>query len=545
MIIKNKKIICSDLFQKLLNAILIVSVPFFTLLLSNKYEKEYIILGVIISFISMLVMIIKKVRIKEINIYQFLFSLYIALFSVKNWIYYCDEKSNLAIVSNLFIKFFNIHLNGLYSSLIIGCLALPFTIFLIYLFIARVLPIVKQFFMSFTKCEKIYFIVTLTFATILTVSISFFTTAFFKPYSNSYVQAYDVIYTTDTGSLASGDAFFNVSFVENDIRQPLFGVFSLPFSIPAKILGDVAFFIPNNYGYEVFLVICQFLLLTVTTIMLGRLLKLNDDIKKYLYIFVSFSFPYLLFGLIVEQYVIGLFYLILAIYYYFNNKQKINYFYVPAVGTLVTSGVIFPLLTKIKNFKLWIKSAFLCLGLFLLILTISGQFSQLLVGPARFLNLTESFSGTVTLADKFYQFTYFVKGLFLANNGVITDVFYHKSYQLVNFNHVSYIGIFILFLSVLSFVLNFKNNMAKFSFFWVIFSIIILLILGWGTSENGLILYSLYFAFAYFILYFLFLQRLFKNIKLFKLSVLASVIIMCIFNFANFIEILKFAVTYY
>ena len=35
--------------------------------------------------------------------------------------------------------------------------------------------------------------------------------------------------------------------------------------------------------------------------------------------------------------------------------------------------------------------------------------------------------------------------------------------------------------------------MAKISFGWVLFSAIILLFIGWGTAENGLILYSLYF----------------------------------------------------
>ena len=39
-------------------------------------------------------------------------------------------------------------------------------------------------------------------------------------------------------------------------------------------------------------------------------------------------------------------------------------------------------------------------------------------------------------------------------------------------------------------------------------SIAILLLFGWGTAENGLILYSLYFGWAYFVLLFQLVERI-------------------------------------
>lgn len=49
-----------------------------------------------------------------------------------------------------------------------------------------------------------------------------------------------------------------------------------------------------------------------------------------------------------------------------NKKDEINNAYIAAVGTLSTSVVLFPLITKYDNFKNWFKKVFECFKIRLL-----------------------------------------------------------------------------------------------------------------------------------------------------------------------------------
>ena len=53
-----------------------------------------------------------------------------------------------------------------------------------------------------------------------------------------------------------------------------------------------------------------------------------------------------------------------------------------------------------------------------------------------------------------------------------------------------------------------KDRAARLAGFWLVFSFALLFCLGWGTQENGLILYSLYFGWAVWLLLFRLAQAL-------------------------------------
>ena len=142
----------------------------------------------------------------------------------------------------------------------------------------------------------------------------------------------------------------NAANPENDIRQPLFGVFALPFGLIARIISEFIIFLPQNLSYGTAMMFIQFMIVGFTNIMIVRLLNLKEKDKKYLYLLFSISFPYLIFTIVVEQYVVALFYLILSLYIY-NCSNKTNYSYIASVGTLLTSGVILPAISHEKKIK--------------------------------------------------------------------------------------------------------------------------------------------------------------------------------------------------
>ena len=215
---------------------------------------------------------------------------------------------------------------------------------------------------------------------------------------------------------------------------------------------------------------------------------------------------------------------------------------------MLTSGIIFPLIKKIELKKEsiieYIKAVNKCFILFVLVLIISGQFQLLFNLKERIISLSQ-FSGKISFNERLYQYSHFVKGILIPNAGKIELHKYFYGYSLCKYINVSGIGVLILIICVISFIMNRKNKIALISFLWIIFSIIILFVVGWGLVENGLILYSLYFAWAFLILIYLFIKTIIKNINNFKAVIGLLSFMFFILGSIEIINIIKFTIKYY
>ena len=72
--------------------------------------------------------------------------------------------------------------------------------------------------------------------------------------------------------------------------------------------------------------------------------------------------------------------------------------------------------------------------------------------------------------------------------------------------------------------------------------------LGWGTKENGLILYALYFGWAFLVLLFQLIEKVESklNIKfLVPVVTMIAVAALLTINIPAIIEMVNFAITYY
>ncbi len=531
--------------EVLLKIILCISIPFFTILLSNRYQKSHILIGSIIAFMIGII-IMKKIKIEKINTKSFIASLFFSSLTIKEWLVAsADVQNNISLLIRIQEMLFHRTFSFTTTMNLLGIMAFPFAVLLITIWIDKMVIPGYQFLKELSKTEKSYLLIMTIIGVILSIGITRYTTAFSKPFANNQLHIYDVIYTSDSGALSYENTFIDASYEENDIRQPIFGIMSLPFSIPALFISKFLFFVQDNFTFEVSITIFQFILTTITTILIARMLSLEDKDKKYLYLLFSCSFPYMIFNLIIEQYVIALFYVIVTIYIHYNNPNRLNYSYIGAVGTLITSGILFPMITKFHSAKQWIKDVGKVFLAFCSTLIIGGQFPQVLLAFRRMKFLLNSFAKKVTFPEKIIQYTNFVKGIFFANTGNVKVINKHFSYQTIDFQKASIIGIIILGIIFISYLMNHRNKMARLSFLWVLFSIIILVIVGWGTAENGLILYSLYFGWAFLILYFLFCYKIGKGTKIYKLSIIVTCIGMLIVNSQEMIKILKFALEYF
>ena len=109
-------------------------------------------------------------------------------------------------------------------------------------------------------------------------------------------------------------------------------------------------------------------------------------------------------------------------------------------------------------------------------------------------------------------------------------------------------GIVILCVALLSTVMHRKDKACAVAGFWMLLSIAVLVIAGWGTAENGLILYTLYFGWAYLVLLFRLAVTVCEKLKAgFAVPVISAIacLIMLVYNIPAVQQLFQFVFRYY
>lgn len=433
------------------------------------------------------------------------------------------------------------------AAAVLGGIAALFAIFTaLYAFIRWFSRLSADFVRESDKCEKVYFITAGLLISAFIAVVFSLTNMFFAPTNNGKFIPYDVVYTTDSPFLIKFDTFLNISSTENDLRQPLFGVFAAPFAAAAKTIANQLTFIPNIY--VICLSIIQALLLLISNIMTARLLDLKGP-SKALYLGISsVIYPVLLYSLCPEQYIFSVFWTILFIYLSLRTTEDNRLSFIGAAGSLLTTGVLFPLLVPHGTLKERFISLLKTFAAFVAFIVISGG-TPVFCDTMAYLTRFSEFSGAeLTFGDKLLQFINFAVICFVSpSTGITTNP--EKGFIAYSMNTVSavnYAGLAILALAALGFILNRKNAFARVCACWAAFSFVMLCVLGWGTAENGLILYSLYFSWAYLGLLVMLAEKLFARIPAVKYAVYAvGIAAMLAANASGLYELIRFGMEYY
>lgn len=356
----------------------------------------------------------------------------------------------------------------------------------------------------------------------------------------------DVIYGSDSYTLTSSNVWLSLFQRQNDLRQPLYMLTAAPFMGIAYILGIILNCFYVN-GLAIAYAFVQALLLVWSIWLLSHLISDNDIIRSLIILILSVSYPAIVFSLCLEQYVSSFFWLIMAVVAVMYDQKKADLMIIGAANGLLTSAFLV-VGKKAKSFVEWFQSAFKCGMMFLLTLFAFGRADIFLNIKA---NLAEIFQHTgkkLTIVDKAYQYSKFVEDCFVGQPAVEKV---HNSGFLIwgssEPNTINVVGIIIIVLIVVAVIWNRDSLLCKISASWIGFSVLLLCVLGWGTSSNALFLYSLYFSWAFWVPFFLSFQKIYN--KGYKKSVI--VILTCLFiliaklNIAEFIRMLNFAIENY
>ncbi len=430
------------------------------------------------------------------------------------------------------------------SAFILCLLALPFAAVCICAMTARLLRILKELIGALDKRELFIYGILLLAALVFVAVTYFITDAFYAT-----AHPYDIIYTFDSPSLVKENAYFLPKHLQNDLRQPLFAVFAAPFLGFVYFLSRILSAGPVLHA--LLLNLPQVVLLLLSHILLANACGFHGSRRMGFVLLLSFAYPSLLFMLALEQYVIAYFYICLSLYA-FSLGRADHPAYWGASGTLLTSAVFLPLLSRnnpFREFRAWFRDMVDGgIGLIAAILLFSrGEI--LLDAVSSFLNLNRFSGASVTFTDKLYQFTVFVSSCITAPKAqVIPNMWDVISWQLTVADGISLAGVLILVLCGFSVILGRRSSITWIGGLWVLFSIGVLLVFGWGTQENGLILYALYFGWAYLLLLYQLADRIFSlagKAHLTGIFGCCAAVGLAAANLPAIMTLLQFAVTHY
>lgn len=369
------------------------------------------------------------------------------------------------------------------------------------------------------------------------------TEAFYGAHVNGAWYNFDLIYSADSGYLVHQDVFRNVGAEQNDLRQPLYGVFAMPFAQAAWLLSRLLWFLPQ--GYVLVWQVMQMLLFLVAMVLLSRMLDLHGAEKALFLTMLCVSYPVLIFALTAEQYLMALFYLMVLLYLRRDPVGQ-SLGYIAATGSMLTSGIWFPLVTWDRDLRRFVKKTLILCGAFFCVAILSGRLTTFLDIPSYISGYGYYTGLDVPLKDKLMQYVSFVGGcLFAPPSGPDLTTYRHISWQLLPVTEWSWVGILVLAAAVGG-ILSRRDRMSRICAVWIGFSLVLLGIVGWGTIDNGLMLYSLYFGWAYVAMVLRLIDRLLERVRPLKLAVLAVLILaMTVYNVTALREVLVFATQFY
>lgn len=433
-----------------------------------------------------------------------------------------------------------------YVPLALGVLAAPMLFCLLAFALPRLWRRAVRFAHGLCACERRFVVIGLIVGVAAIVVCYSLTNCFYLPRIGGELIEYDVVYTADTGVLVNNDVYVNVGAIQNDINQMLFGPLAAPLGVAARLISWLLFFVPDAYAYA--LAVLQLALMLATAVLLCRLTGLRGAGRALFLAAYALSYPFLLFALNLEQYVLSVFLLVAFVYAALRDRPERDALFVGAVGTLMTGAVLFPIATKRDKLARMALSWLEMAACYVLLVAVFGKLPYLLRIFSKQGELMGWYGGaSLGLGDKLLQFVTFAGGcLFAPASMVDTASRAFPRYVLCDAAALDPVGLCVLALAALGLWLNRKSGFARVCGCWALFSFALLPLMGWGTVENGLVLYSLYFGWAYLCLCWMALDVALKRLPRLRLAVQGALVAaLAIVNAPALLAVVRFGMQYY
>lgn len=395
--------------------------------------------------------------------------------------------------------------------------------------------------------EKVY-LICMAAAVVITIIYVFNRTGVFYKIcyaSDGQPLSYDLIYSMDSSVEVSQNIYFISGAIENDLRNPLFGIFAAPFALPCMIISKILYSVPNAYPIAIDIVQCM--LIAVSIVMIARMLRLNLIDNIFFLIIATFTYGVLLHFFTMGGYVFSTFWLIFFLYLYMQKSPDKYDAFFAATGTLTSNVVLMPLiLNKKDGAKIIIRNIFLICLILICLFIVFGHLPHIGSAVEAF-KFFGSFTGAkLGFAARVKQYFNFASSVFFAPDTEIIDMGTYSVFRQLPPGKLNITGAAVLIFSLVGAILNRRNKFAKLCACWAVFSVIVCCVIGWGTFDNALIVYALYFGWAFISLVFMGITHLLKRRKVVRIVIFAAfAAALCLINIPGVLDLLRFAVANY
>ena len=360
------------------------------------------------------------------------------------------------------------------------------------------------------------------------------------------VVSYDVLYTADSPVFISQDVWTNLFHGENDYRQPLFAIAAAPFFSPIFLIKRI---VPGTFYFMTVLVCLIHAVLMIIAGYLTSTIIINKQKNRWLFVGLYMSmYSSMLFIVMIEQFTVATFWVLVLVYCVCKRKKNSELPWMCATGALTTSIVLIPFIcfrnedwaNIVKQICTVIKNGVKYSLSYLCVVCMFVKYDAI----KRFMDTikTPSFVSPDKYA-RMIQFINFPYTCFLEPQSEVIDYRGHMAWYMKSVNNVNVFSVMIIVIALsggLIFLCETKNNrtvqeriLGAFVVMWILFSAFVLGIYGWGTGEGALVLYSLYFGWAYYLGVFLFVKRLLQNMVNENMILICGETLTVLFFFIN------------
>lgn len=521
-------------------------------LLSIKGALVWVAAGIPLAAAALAVLIFKfhfleqtfASRVRWIAILSAILALY-AAYCYADLFYYhlqslAGELSNAA-ASGLIARY------GLIFTAVAGAASIPALFVYLYWFFGWFFAWMREVFRASDRMERWYLVAACVLFALAISLVYSRTDAFYaaNASSDNIWDKIDIVYSSDSSMLTEQNVFYNIAASENDIRQPLFGAFAAPFALGASLVSRMVM-LPALY--PVILQMVQAAFLALSLLLVVRMIGATGAVKALTLACLSLLYPTLLFLLNAEQYIFSVFWLVLLVWMIVQGEERgRDAAWTAASGSMVTSGVFLLLLPGKGTIKEKVKQGAAAVVLFALIMIVLGRMAMVL-SSAESVRFLMQFAGEkLPFLARAKQYSEFIVSCFVAPaaeitryaNGVVV-------FQQAQSNGWSIAGFVCLAAAIAGFAANRKRLYAQICAGWVALSFLLLCLLGWGTAEHALVLYTHYFAWAFVSLIAMLILRVFERRRALQIAALsAGALALAIINARGIAELIRFGLTNY
>ena len=538
--------------RTVLRCVLLLSGTALAGLLSTKGSLIWVAAGIPLAMVTLAVLIFKfrflerafASRIRWIAILSAILALYAAYCYAGLFYYHLQSLAGeitSTTVTGVIARF------GRLFTGVAAVASIPALFVYLYWFIGWFTARMRSVFHASDRVERWYLIVAcVVFA--VAISLVYSKTSVFdaaNASSDNVWDKIDIVYSSDSSMLTEQNVFYNIAASENDIRQPLFGAFAAPFALAASLVSRVIM-LPEAYPAIVQIVQSAFLALGIVLIV--RMIGAKGAVKALALVCFSLLYPTLLFLLNVEQYIFSTFWLILLVWMIVEGEdQGRDTAWVAASGSTVTSGIFLLLLPVKGTFKEKVKRCALAVLQFAILMILLGRVAMVL-SSAESIRFLMQFAGEkLPFLARAMQYSEFAASCLIAPASEITRYVNGIAvFQQAAVNQWSVLGFFSLAAAIAGFLTNRKSRFAQICAGWAAFSLLLLCAVGWGTSENALVLYSLYFGWAFVSLIVMLIMRVLEKWRAAQIGVLsAAVLALLVVNAQSIAALVRFGLENY